>query len=51
LSVTYDLAAGVDGSQIWPYTLRETDVEGGTLHWGAPDLFVDPITPIAGSNW
>jgi len=51
LSVTYDLAAGVDGSQIWPYTLRETDVEGGTLHWGAPDLFVDPINPIAGSNW
>jgi peptide/nickel transport system substrate-binding protein len=51
LSVTYDLAAGVDGSQIWPYTLRETDVEGGTLHWGAPDLFVDPINPVAGSNW
>jgi len=51
LSVTYDLAAGVAGSQIWPYTLRETDVEGGTLHWGAPDLFVDPINPIAGSNW
>jgi len=51
LSVTYDLAAGVDGSQIWPYTLRETDVEGGTLHWGGPDLFVDPINPVAGSNW
>lgn len=51
LSVTYDLAAGVDGSQIWPYTLREADVEGGTLHWGAPDLFVDPINPVAGSNW
>lgn len=51
LDVTYDLAAGVDGSQIWPYTLRFEDQEGGTLRWGAPDLFVDPINPIAGSNW
>ncbi len=51
LSVTYDLAAGVDGSMIWPYTIRQTDVEGGTLKWGQPDLFVDPWNPIAGSNW
>ena len=51
LTVTYDLAAGVDGAQIWPYTLRLTDQEGGTLKWGSPDLFVDPINPIAGSNW
>ncbi len=51
LEVTYDLAAGVDGSQIWPYTIRRTGVEGGSLNWGAPDLFVDPWNPIAGSNW
>ena len=51
LDVTYDLAAGVDGSMIWPYTLRLTDQEGGSLKWGAPDLFVDPWNPIAGSNW
>jgi peptide/nickel transport system substrate-binding protein len=51
LAVTYDLAAGVDGSQVWPYTLRWEGQEGGTLQWGAPDLFVDPINPIAGSNW
>ncbi|MHB1119476.1 MAG: ABC transporter substrate-binding protein [Bellilinea sp.] len=51
VSVTYDLAAGVDGSMIWPYTIRLTDQEGGTLKWGAPDLFVDPWNPIAGSNW
>lgn len=51
LDVTYDLAAGVDGSQIWPYTIREEGVEGGTLKWGAPDLFVDPWNPLAGSNW
>ncbi len=51
LDVTYDLAAGVDGSMIWPYTLRLADQEGGSLKWGAPDLFVDPWNPIAGSNW
>ena len=51
LQVTYDLAAGVDGAQIWPYTIRWADQEGGQLKWGAPDLFVDPWNPIAGSNW
>lgn len=51
LQVTYDLAAGVDGSMIWPYTLRWADEVGGTVNWGAPDLFVDPWNPIAGSNW
>jgi len=51
VKVTYDLAAGVDGSQIWPYTIRLADQEGGLLKWGAPDLFVDPWNPIAGSNW
>ena len=51
MDVTYDLAAGVDGSMIWPYTIKWTDQEGGNLKWGQPDLFVDPWNPIAGSNW
>lgn len=51
LAVTYDLAAGVDGSMIWPYTIRWEGEEGGQLKWGQPDLFVDPWNPIAGSNW
>jgi len=51
LDVTYDLAAGVDGSMIWPYTIKYTDQEGGSIKWGQPDLFVDPWNPIAGSNW
>jgi peptide/nickel transport system substrate-binding protein len=51
LAVTYDLAAGVDGSMIWPYTIRWEGEEGGMLKWGQPDLFVDPWNPIAGSNW
>ena len=51
LSVTYDLAAGVQGAQIWPETLRRVGEEGGTLQWGTQDLFGEPWNPIAGSNW
>ncbi|MFZ6030741.1 MAG: ABC transporter substrate-binding protein [Chloroflexota bacterium] len=51
VAVTYDLAAGIDGAQLWPYTLRFADSEGGQLKWGGPDLFVDPWNPVAGSNW
>lgn len=48
---SYDLAAGIDGSQIWPFNLRFTGQEGGRMNWGQPDLFVDPWNPVAGSNW
>jgi hypothetical protein len=48
---TADLAAGVQGSQIYPYTLRFADEEGGTLKWASQDLFGDAWNPIAGSNW
>lgn len=51
MQVTSDLAAGVEGAQIWPYTVRFTDNEGGTLKWGEPDLFGEPWNPVAGSNW
>ena len=48
---TADLAAGVQGAQIWPFTLRFKDEEGGTLNWATQELFGDPYNPIAGSNW
>ncbi len=48
---TADLAAGVQGAQIWPFTLRFRDEEGGTLNWATQELFGDPWNPIAGSNW
>lgn len=51
IEVSYDLAAGVDTNTLWPHTLRYTDSEGGTVNWGAPDLFVDPSNPVGGSNW
>ncbi|MGB9521279.1 MAG: hypothetical protein ACPL6F_00850, partial [Anaerolineales bacterium] len=51
VEVTYDLAAGIEGAQIWPYTVRFKDQEGGQLKWAEPDLFTEPWNPIAGSNW
>jgi len=51
VEVTYDLAAGIEGAQIWPYTVRFKEQEGGQLKWAEPDLFTEPWNPIAGSNW
>jgi peptide/nickel transport system substrate-binding protein len=49
--VASDLAAGVEGANIAPYTIRFADQEGGSLKWGEPDLFATPWNPVAGSNW
>jgi peptide/nickel transport system substrate-binding protein len=51
VKLTYDLAAGVEGAQIWPYTVRFDGQEGGDLKWATSDIFTEPWNPIAGSNW
>jgi len=51
VQVTSDLAAGIEGSQIWPMTLRFDGQEGGTMKIGVSDLFTEPFNPIAGDNW
>lgn len=51
LEVTYDLAGGVAGSMLWPYTIRFTGEEGGVIRWAQPGVLVDPWNAIAGSNW
>lgn len=51
ISVASDLAGGVSGSRLYPYTLRIGDTEGGTVRISSGDNFIDPWNPIAGSNW
>jgi len=51
LVATSDLAAGIEGAYIWPYTIRYRDQVGGTLKWATQGLFGEPWNPIAGSNW
>ncbi len=46
-----DLAAGVQGAQVAPYTLRYDGIEGGSVKWAQQDLFGEPYNPIAGTNW
>ncbi len=51
VEVSYDLAAGVQGAQVWPYTIRFKDEEGGVMKIGQQDLFGQPFNPIGGTNW
>ncbi|MFC1936091.1 ABC transporter substrate-binding protein [Chloroflexota bacterium] len=51
VSVSYDLAGGVNIHALWPHTMQFVGQNGGLLTWGTPDLFVDPANPFGGSNW
>ncbi len=51
VEVTADLAGGVQGAQLWPFTLRFSGQEGGDMKWAMSDLLVEPWNPVAGSNW
>jgi peptide/nickel transport system substrate-binding protein len=51
LTVAADLAGGVSGSSLWPFTVRKGDAEGGTAKVAMNDNLIDPWNPIAGSNW
>ncbi|NOX64094.1 MAG: ABC transporter substrate-binding protein [Chloroflexi bacterium] len=51
VSVTADLAGGIAGAQVYPYTVRRTNEEGGQVKIAQPGLLVEPWNPIAGSNW
>lgn len=46
-----DLAGGISGSRLWPYTLRFRDRVGGEIVFAAPSLLTEPWNPVAGSNW
>jgi peptide/nickel transport system substrate-binding protein len=46
-----DLAGGVSGSALWPYTLRFHDRAGGRIIFATPNILTEPWNPIAGSNW
>jgi hypothetical protein len=51
LTVAADLAGGVSGSRLWPFTIRLGDQEGGTARLALNDIFIDPWNPVGGSNW
>lgn len=51
VALAVDLAGGVAGSALWPYTLRFTDRPGGRVVVGSPSLLTAPWNPVAGSQW
>ncbi|MDR5697815.1 MAG: ABC transporter substrate-binding protein, partial [Armatimonadota bacterium] len=51
IEVVSDLAGGLSGSFMWPYTLRVRGRPGGTVRIGLPSILTEPWNPIGGSNW
>jgi peptide/nickel transport system substrate-binding protein len=51
VELAVDLAGGVSGSRLWPYTIRFRNQVGGNLVFAAPSLLTEPWNPVAGSNW
>jgi peptide/nickel transport system substrate-binding protein len=46
-----DLAASIESSDIWPYTLRWADKEGGSLKVAQPGILTQPWNPLTGGNF
>lgn len=51
ITVASDLAAGIGGTSLWPFTLQITGQVGGTVKIAQSGVLVQPWNPVAGSNW
>lgn len=51
VALATDLAGGIAGSRLWPYTLRFRDRIGGEMVITAPSVLTEPWNPIAGTGW
>ncbi|HEX2260954.1 MAG TPA: ABC transporter substrate-binding protein [Candidatus Binatia bacterium] len=46
-----DLAGGISGSTLWPYTIRFVEGTGRRVNFANPSMLTEPWNPVAGSNW
>lgn len=51
VKVGADLAGGIAGSALWPFTIRFSERIGGRLMVATPSMLTEPWNFIAGSNW
>jgi peptide/nickel transport system substrate-binding protein len=51
VEATTDLAAGLSGAALWPWTTYKGEEPGGSMTIALPDIWVEPYNPIGGSNW
>jgi len=50
ISTSYNLSAGVDGSNMTAYTMK--DSEDGDVVWANSSApLINPVNPVAGTNW
>jgi peptide/nickel transport system substrate-binding protein len=46
-----DLAGGISGSALWPYTIRVVEGTRRRINFANPSMLTEPWNPVAGSNW
>jgi peptide/nickel transport system substrate-binding protein len=51
VAVTADLAGGIAGAQVYPFTIHRVDEMGGQVKIAQPGLLVEPWNPLGGTNW
>ncbi len=51
VELAMDLAGGLAGSRLWPFTLRFKDKVGGEMIVSSPTVMTEPWNPVAGTNW
>lgn len=51
VTLAADLAGGISGSTLWPYTIRFVDGKRGRVNFANPSMLTEPWNPVAGSNW
>lgn len=51
MEVASDLSGSIYGTILWPYTLRRTGEEGGSVTWASASILTEPWNAVAGTNW
>lgn len=51
VAAAHSLVGGLPASDLWPYTLRFMEAEGGVLAMSHPDFLNQPWNPLAGSSF
>lgn len=51
VTAAHNLLGGLPNSDLWPYTLRFVEAEGGVINMSHPNFLLSPWNPQAGSNF
>jgi peptide/nickel transport system substrate-binding protein len=49
--ISSDLAGGINGSYLWPYTVRFVNPDKHQMKIGMPSILTEPWNPVSGTNW